>query len=80
MGQPLRIKVNGHQFTVTHWRTDESLVSEQFRSGLNTLADMLVMVIEHICSPLRPLPVYDKGGQVDQDPGEIVPSWSESYG
>ena len=45
-GQPFHLRVNGHQYDITHKRTDKSPVSSHFNRGQHTLADMLVMVIE----------------------------------
>ena len=46
-GQLLHLRVNAHQFDIAHLRTKKSPVSNHFNSGLHTLADMSVMVIEH---------------------------------
>ena len=46
MGQPLHMRVNGHQYDITHRRTEESPVGEYFNSGTHGESDMTVTVIE----------------------------------
>ena len=45
-GQPLHLRVNGHQYDITHRKTDESPVVEHFTSGTHTESDMAVMAID----------------------------------
>ena len=64
-GQPLHLRVNGHQFDIAHKRTDESPVSSHFNCGPHTLADMCIMVIERARSQDPCLHRIIKGELVD---------------
>ena len=45
-GQPLRMRVNGHRYDSTHWRTKEYPMMEHFKSGTHEESGMAVMAIE----------------------------------
>ena len=45
-GQPLHLRVNGHQNGITHQKTKESPVVEHFNSRVHEESDMAVMAIE----------------------------------
>ena len=49
-GQSLHLRVNGHQYDITHRKTDESPVAEHFNSGTHTESDMAVMAIDFVRS------------------------------
>ena len=44
-GQPLHMRVNGHQYDTAHRRTDESPVVEHFNSGTHKELAVAVMAI-----------------------------------
>ena len=46
MGQPLHMRINGHRYDISHWRTQESPVAEHFNSGAHRESDMAVRAIE----------------------------------
>ena len=48
--QPLHLRVNGHQYDFTYWKTDEFHVAEHFNSGTVTESDMAVMAIDLVRS------------------------------
>ena len=45
-GQPLHMRMNGHQYDIAHRRTEDSPVAEHFSSGTHKESDMAVMAIE----------------------------------
>ena len=49
-GQPLHCRMNGHQFTIVHRRTDESPVAVHFNSVAHSVGDMAVIVIDQLHS------------------------------
>ena len=61
-GQPLQRRVNGHHFNVMHRRTEEFPMAEHCTSDGHSQADMVVVVIDQLCSRLRCLCKYRKAG------------------
>ena len=49
--QPLHLRVNGHQYDISHQKTDESPVAEHFNNGTHVESGMAVMAIDlvHSC-------------------------------
>ena len=49
-GQPLHLRVNRHQYDITHRKTDESPVAKHFNNRTNTESNMAVMAIDLVSS------------------------------
>ena len=49
-GQHAHLRENGHQYHITHRKTDESTMAEHFNSGTHTESDMVVMAIDLVRS------------------------------